>query len=306
MLDEADRLLELGFKDTLDEIIAILDASIQNGIRDLDRVSDWTTRRITVLCSATISVGVKELASTSLLRPLVLSETKESKSAQVENALVIPENLSQQFMIVPTKLRLISLIGLLMQICKTKSDKAVRIMVFISCCDSVEFHHLILSELQDILTLPIHKLHGSLPQLERSKLIKTFQKEAGILVCTVRLPFVLFISKDVAARGIDIPFITHSIQYDAPMDDADYVHRIGRTARIGRSGESILFLMPSESDYVGVLRQRGIKIEEKNLGQLLNVFTLPGTSKKDIEMNKCVTDVHMRVERFVSSISLTQ
>jgi len=182
VLDEADRLLELGFKDTLDEIISILDSSIHAGMRDLDRVDGWFKRRITVLCSATISTGVKDLASTVLVKPLVLSEGDSSK----KDSVAIPNNLVQSYIVAPTKLRLISLIGLLIKVCK-ETTKDVRVMVFISCCDSVEFHHLILSELDDLLNVPIYKLHGSLPQVERKKLINSFKTGSGILVCTVCL-----------------------------------------------------------------------------------------------------------------------
>lgn len=66
---------------------------------------------------------------------------------------------------------------------------------------------------------------------------------SGVLVCT-----------DVMARGVDIPLVDWVIQFDPPSSATAFVHRCGRTARIGRKGSAILFLLPTEDDYVQFLR----------------------------------------------------
>ncbi len=81
-------------------------------------------------------------------------------------------------------------------------------------------------------------IHGDLRQHQRDRVIKSFRNQAyRILVAT-----------DVAARGLDIPHIEHVINYDIPQIPEDYVHRIGRTARAGREGCAISFILPKDRD----------------------------------------------------------
>ena len=67
----------------------------------------------------------------------------------------------------------------------------------------------------------------------------------GALLCT-----------DVAARGLDIPDVSHILQFDPPQDPDVFVHRVGRTARAGRAGAALAFLLPAEAPYVEFLRIR--------------------------------------------------
>lgn len=76
-----------------------------------------------------------------------------------------------------------------------------------------------------------------------------FDKIAGILICT-----------DVAARGIDIPDIDIIIQYAPPQDPTFFIHRVGRTARAGREGQSILLLEPTEQPYINFTKKRGVPL----------------------------------------------
>jgi ATP-dependent RNA helicase RhlB len=92
-------------------------------------------------------------------------------------------------------------------------------------------------------------LSGDVPQAKRQKLLERFKKgEADILVAT-----------DVAARGLHIPDVTHIFNYDLPQDGEDYVHRIGRTARLGAEGDAISFAcdlyamnLPDIERYIGM------------------------------------------------------
>ena len=81
------------------------------------------------------------------------------------------------------------------------------------------------------MDVPLYRLHGSLPQVDRTETFFRFCKaEAGILFTT-----------DVAARGLDLPALDCIVQYDPPEETTEYIHRVGRTARMGRKGEAILF-----------------------------------------------------------------
>lgn len=72
-----------------------------------------------------------------------------------------------------------------------------------------------------------------------------FMLAAGCLLCT-----------DVAARGLDIPDVQYIVQYDPPQDPSTFVHRVGRTARMGRTGKALVMLLPHETPYVDFLRLR--------------------------------------------------
>ena len=65
--------------------------------------------------------------------------------------------------------------------------------------------------------------------------------------------------QDVAARGLDLPRVDWIVQYNAPVTAEDYVHRVGRTARVGNCGQALIFLAPSESQFVNRLANRGIR-----------------------------------------------
>ena len=72
----------------------------------------------------------------------------------------------------------------------------------------------------------------------------------------------ILIATDVAARGIDIPDVDWIIQFDPPQDPAFFVHRVGRTARAGKKGQSLLFLESTEEAYVSFTRRRGVPLVE--------------------------------------------
>lgn len=83
----------------------------------------------------------------------------------------------------------------------------------------------------------------------------------------------MLLCTDVAARGLDFPAVSAIIQYDPAGEPADYVHRVGRTARMGQQGEAVLFLLPSELPYVQLLEAKGMRLQEERAADL--VRTLP-------------------------------
>lgn len=78
---------------------------------------------------------------------------------------------------------------------------------------------------------------------------------------------------DVAARGLDIPSVHWIVQFDPPDDPRDYIHRVGRTARAGNSGKSLLFLLPSEIGFLRYLKEARVPLNEFGFpdGKVANV-----------------------------------
>ncbi|XP_010973701.2 probable ATP-dependent RNA helicase DDX31 isoform X1 [Camelus dromedarius] len=275
ILDEADRILDLGFEKDITVILNAVNAECQG--------------RQNVLLSATLTEGVTRLADISLHNPVSISvpdESHDPKSRAVLEAsaprtgseldsFAIPAGLDQHVTVVPSKLRLVSLAAFILQKCKFERDQ--KMVVFFLSCELVEFHYNLF--LQTLLggsgapalgRLPsasmqfgFLRLHGDMEQEERTAVFQEFSRsKTGVLLCT-----------DVAARGLDLPQVTWIVQYNAPASPAEYIHRIGRTARIGCRGSSLLILAPSEAEYVNSLASHKINVSEIKMEDILSVLT---------------------------------
>jgi ATP-dependent RNA helicase DDX10/DBP4 len=123
-------------------------------------------------------------------------------------------------------------------------------MVFVASCKEARYLEEVLRRLQAAPAW-IGAIHGRLQQTKRMAKYYEFRKlKHGILVCT-----------DVAARGLDFPAVDWVVQMDAPDGVDSYIHRVGRTARLGGAGSALLFVMPSESALVNKLAQKGIVLD---------------------------------------------
>ncbi|KAF9469941.1 P-loop containing nucleoside triphosphate hydrolase protein [Collybia nuda] len=162
VLDEADRLMELGFEETISGIIQGLDGRRNLALKAIEEGKslevggwDWDRRRRTVLCSATIREDVQKLAGKALMNPLMIKATEVGNpSVEVptsddndQTALPSPETftpptqLVQKFVVVPLKLRLVVLVALLRSLlAQSQGRHRTKIIVFFSCTDSVDFH----------------------------------------------------------------------------------------------------------------------------------------------------------------------
>lgn len=294
VLDEGDRLVELGFQDTITKITDQLARSS----KVMDTMHKWPglpIRRVNVLCSATMPEDVKKLGSTVLNNPKMISLDREN--SDMSNATA-PDQLIQKVMVVPPKLRLVTLSAVLKNISKTKDNNVSRTIVFFSCSDSVNFHFEVFSrggrairrrqkDTQNsdekeserdtkeevatescVSTGPqiskdaiVFRLHGSLSQQLRSSTLQQFVQNDGenegkhlVLFCT-----------DVASRGLDLPNISHVVEYDPPFALDDHLHRIGRSARVGNKGEATLFLLPGEEEGYVEGKLRAVHPKEGNL-----------------------------------------
>ncbi|HZF99102.1 MAG TPA: ATP-dependent RNA helicase RhlB [Pseudoxanthomonas sp.] len=196
----------------LDEADRMFDLGFIKDIRFLLRRMPERTTRQTLLFSATLSHRVLELAYEHMNEPeKLVVETEFITAAKVRQKIYLPANEEK----IPL------LIGLL-----SRSEGA-RTMVFVNTKAWVER----VARALERAGYRVGVLSGDVPQKKRESLLKRFQAgQLEILVAT-----------DVAARGLHIDGVSHVYNYDLPFDAEDYVHRIGRTARLGAEGDAISF-----------------------------------------------------------------
>jgi ATP-dependent RNA helicase DDX18/HAS1 len=221
----------------IDEADRILQIGFEE---DMNQILKLTAhRKRTCLFSATLPQKVESLAKLSLRNPILI----EARGSEEEAASATVAGLKQGYVVCPADERFKLLFTFL------KKNKGKKIMVFFSSCNSVKFH----DELLNYIDIEVMSIHGHKKQSARSTTFYQFcQADSGILLCT-----------DVAARGLDIPKVDWIVQYDAPDDPKEYIHRVGRTARGAHGkGEALLFLMPEELGFLRYLRQSGIPLVE--------------------------------------------
>ncbi|KAG6866806.1 ATP-dependent RNA helicase [Blastosporella zonata] len=225
IIDEADRILEVGFEEEMKKIIKILP----------------NENRQSMLFSATQTTKVTDLARISLRPgPVHVDVDKEETTSTVTT-------LSQGYVVCPSERRFLLLFTFLKKTCLGKDSKK-KVIVFFSSCNSVKYH----AELLNYIDVPVLDLHGKQKQQKRTNTFFEFiNAPSGILLCT-----------DVAARGLDIPKVDWIVQYDPPDDPRDYIHRVGRTARAGKVGKSLLFLLESELGFLRYLKQAKVPLNE--------------------------------------------
>jgi len=231
VVDEADRILEIGFEDEMRQIISLLPSE----------------NRQSMLFSATQTTKVQDLARISLRPgPLYINVDADKQEATVQG-------LEQGYVVCDSDKRFLLLFTFLKKSLKKK------VIVFFSSCNSVKYH----AELLNYIDIPVLDLHGKQKQQKRTNTFFEFcNATTGILLCT-----------DVAARGLDIPKVDWIIQFDPPDDPRDYIHRVGRTARAGKSGRSLLFLLPTELGFLRFLKMAKVPLNEYSfpMDKLANV-----------------------------------
>ncbi|KHN76999.1 putative ATP-dependent RNA helicase pitchoune [Toxocara canis] len=225
IVDEADRILDIGFEIEMQHILRIL-----------------PKKRQTMLFSATQTAKVNELIKAALHSdPLRIGVDPEDKFDDEGSATV--SGLQQGYVVCPSEKRLLLLFTFL------KKNRNKKVMVFFSSCNSVKFHH----ELFNYIDIPVQCIHGKQKQQKRTCTFFSFcQAKSGILFCT-----------DVAARGLDIPQVDWIVQYDPPDEPREYIHRVGRTARGAEgTGHALLLLRPEELGFLRYLKQARVVLNE--------------------------------------------
>lgn len=219
----------------LDEADRCLDmgfAATMNAI-----VANLPLARQTLLFSATQTKSVKDLARLSLKDPSYVSvhENREHST---------PSELQQSYVICKLEDKLSIIWSFIKNHLKQKS------IIFFSSCKQAKYAFEILSKLRPGTSLMA--LYGTLHQLRRMDIYDTFcRKSSAVLFAT-----------DLAARGLDFPQVHWVVQADCPEDPATYIHRVGRTARFSRGGESLLLLLESEKTMVEELQKNKIPINK--------------------------------------------
>ncbi|MCW8966204.1 MAG: DEAD/DEAH box helicase [Candidatus Pacearchaeota archaeon] len=243
VLDEVDRMFDMGFKRDVESIL-----------------NQCPKKRQTMLFSATISSDIE---------PLAKKHTENAIEVSVESH-VDTSKLKQVYYDVPDGLKFSLFVHLLK---KEKTDLA---MVFCATRRNVDF---VTNNLNN-LGINAKAIHGGLNQNKRTKVLQEFNAKGGInvLICT-----------DVAARGLDIPAVSHVYNYDLPKTSEDYIHRIGRTARAGKEGIAISILASRDYENFNViLRDKKLKIKELEtpLVQRVRILVEQKSRRKNIDSRR--------------------
>jgi ATP-dependent RNA helicase DDX31/DBP7 len=331
VLDEGDRLMDLGFEEEIHGIIKKLDER-----QTQPEIAGLPEKRTTILCSATLKMTVQRLGEISLkdathIRVEASDEDGDSgaKDGDAASEFSAPAQLKQSYAVVPAKLRLVTLTAFLKRTFARKGS-VMKAIIFVSCADSVDFHfeaftrgqasqpaeaptedageeqqtkpkpaHGTIAQAQTFSNpsnpVILHKLHGSLPQHVRTATLSEFsrQKNAAVMICT-----------DVASRGLDLPDVDLVVEYDPAFSAEDHLHRIGRTARLGREGRALIFLLPGpEEAYVEVLKSgyrdgNGRSVSRNDTNETLKRGFGGNSEAASKDWEEKATDWQLEVERW--------
>jgi len=250
----------------IDEADRILECGFEDEMKQIIKLLPKENRQ-SMLFSATQTTKVTDLARMSLKAgPLYINVDEKKDTATADG-------LEQGYVICESDKRFLLLFTFL------KKNLKKKVIVFFSSCNSVKYH----AELLNYIDIPVLDLHGRQKQQKRTTTFFEFiNAPTGILLCT-----------DVAARGLDIPAVDWIIQFDPPDDPRDYIHRVGRTARAGTSGKSLLFLLPSELGFLRFLKHAKVPLNEYQFpsSKISNVQSqLEKLVEKNYYLNKSARD----------------
>lgn len=215
VLDEADRLLDMGFRKDIEKIVAEL-----------------PKQRQTLLFSATVPDQVRQMCYIAMKRDHEFISTVEEGSEETHS------QVSQTHLIAPLDKQFSILYRTLTD--HIADDVDYKVIVF---CTTAMVTKLVADLLAE-LNLNVREMHSRKPQSYRTRVSKEFKESKGLILVT----------SDVSARGVDYPDVTVVIQVGVPADREQYIHRLGRTGRKGKEGKGILLLAPWEDFFLDSIR----------------------------------------------------
>ncbi|WP_051206291.1 DEAD/DEAH box helicase [Oceanospirillum maris] len=220
ILDEADRMLDLGFAEELQKVLSLLPPQRQN-----------------LLFSATFPEEVDALIDKLLFNPVTIEIERKNK---------LPESLTQRAIEVDTEQRTSLLRYLLSQ------HSGDQFLVFVASKRAANNVAIKLNK----AGFNADTLHGDMSQIDRNGALQSFKAgQTQVLIAT-----------DLAARGIDIPLLPFVVNYDLPRSPADYIHRIGRTARAGEAGTAFSFIdHSSDAHFELIVKRNQLTIDREQI-----------------------------------------
>jgi len=203
--------LDRGTVLVLDEVDRMLDMGFIQDIRFL--VDKLPTKRQTLCFSATIDKNIENLLSKMMISPITVSVKTNQTSEHVEQNIIKANSKEHK----------LELLGSLL-----RQPEFIKVLIFGQTKWGVQH----LTETLNAQGLPSESIHGNKSQPQRQRALNLFKEgRCKILVAT-----------DVAARGLDVPNVSHVINFDQPNNFDDYIHRIGRTGRAGNRGYALTFV----------------------------------------------------------------
>ncbi|MEE6487870.1 hypothetical protein FKM82_015066 [Ascaphus truei] len=248
VLDEADRLLEQGCTDFTKDLEVILGAV--------------PAQRQTLLFSATLTDTLHELKGIAMNKPYFWESTSEVRTV---------EELDQKYILVPEKVKDAYLVHLIQKFQDEHEDWCI--MIFTNTCKNCQILNMMLRE----FNFPCVALHSMMKQKQRFAALSKFKSSA----------FKILIATDVAARGLDIPAVQVVINHNTPGLPKIYIHRVGRTARAGRSGMAITLVTQYDIHLVqAVEEQINMKLQEFAVkeSEVLRILTQVNVTRRECEI----------------------